>query len=308
MGRNNNRKRIFEIIDAFLKGRETPEEYIFIEEFYEYAIDENSGLDNISQEEWVKITGRIQNGVNIKVSKHYKRDDMKKLLLKFFWPVASAVVLVIVGYVGIGLILKKPNQALSNIKQEGDIHQNSKYVTLSLGYGNRITMDNTGNKKIPKLTGVKCFLPKADQLVYTGDPAIDSVKYNTIYTADGNKLQLTLPDGTKVWLNSGSVLKFPSVFSMEERVVELSGEAYFEVARNSSKQFKVITDKQEIVALGSHFNVNGYITESETKTSAIKGIIKIKQIFTDEYIIVSEGQQAILKDFTDSFQIATNTL
>lgn len=105
----------------------------------------------------------------------------------------------------------------------------------------------------------------------------------TVYTSNGGIYQVTLPDGTKVWLNSASSLKFPETFPSKERRVELTGEAYFEVAKkviNGSKRvpFIVASDKQEIEVLGTHFNVSSYKAEGKTKTTLLEGSVKVKPL------------------------------
>src|SRR5690606_11476331 len=106
----------------------------------------------------------------------------------------------------------------------------------------------------------------------------DEPIFNTITIPRGGQYQLTLPDGTKVWLNSSSSLRFPVSFVKNSRVVELEGEAYFEVAtlydpkdKTQRRPFLVKTASQQIEVLGTHFNVNAYGNESILKTTVIEG-------------------------------------
>jgi transmembrane sensor len=98
-----------------------------------------------------------------------------------------------------------------------------------------------------------------------------------------------LPDGSKVWLNSASTLRFPALFSGNTREVELNGEAYFDVAKNPNKPFKVITKDQIVEVLGTQFNINSYSDEETFKTTLIEGSVKI--IYKDRVVLLSPGQQ-----------------
>jgi len=103
--------------------------------------------------------------------------------------------------------------------------------------------------------------------VATGEP----VSYNTIITPRGGQYQLILPDGTKSWLNSASSLKFPTVFTGNQRKVELSGEAYFEVTKNTAKPFLVKVDNLQVKVLGTHFNIMAYSDETAIRTTLLEG-------------------------------------
>jgi transmembrane sensor len=115
-------------------------------------------------------------------------------------------------------------------------------------------------------------------------------------TPRGGTYQIILSDGTKVWLNASSELKFPASFSQsKQRNVELSGEAYFEVAKNKMKPFIVRSNGQEIEVLGTHFNVNSYPDERVVKTTLLEGAIKLNQLKGNNpaSYVLRPGQQAI---------------
>lgn len=97
-------------------------------------------------------------------------------------------------------------------------------------------------------------------------------------TPKGGQYQIILADGTKVWLNSASSLKYPNRFTDKERRVELSGEAYFEVAKNAKAPFTVVSDGQVVEVLGTHFNINSYADELVTKTTLLEGSVRVSAI------------------------------
>jgi len=102
------------------------------------------------------------------------------------------------------------------------------------------------------------------------------MEYNTITIPRGGQYQLTMADGSKVWLNAGTTLKFPRTFADNKRAVELSGEAYFEVAKNESAPFVVKLNNMEVQVLGTHFNVKAYPEESIIKTTLLEGKVELK--------------------------------
>lgn len=113
---------------------------------------------------------------------------------------------------------------------------------------------------------------------------------NTLSTPNGTQYKLQLADGTKVWLNAGSSLKFPSVFSGKTRQVELSGEAYFEVAHRAHQPFSVSLPKLKVEVLGTHFNVKAYPNESNIETTLLQGAVKVSS--RDRAVLLKPGEQS----------------
>jgi len=141
-----------------------------------------------------------------------------------------------------------------------------------------------GNTKVIKLNG---------QIAYTntGSGKGDEVLLlNTIATARGNQYQLILSDGSKVWLNAASSLRFPTAFKGKERRVEVTGEAFFEIAKDAARPFKVQVGGGEIDVLGTRFNVNAYMDESSVKTTLLEGAVVVKRDAALQKL--SPGQQA----------------
>jgi ferric-dicitrate binding protein FerR (iron transport regulator) len=120
----------------------------------------------------------------------------------------------------------------------------------------------------------------------------DNSALNTITTPRGGQYQVVLPDGSKVWLNAASSIEFPTSFTGNTRNVSITGEAYFEVAKNAAKPFLVKTNRAVIEVLGTHFNVMAYDDEAEMKTTLLEGAVKVKSGSTSNYL--RHGQQAVL--------------
>lgn len=169
-------------------------------------------------------------------------------------------------------------------------------ATLTLADGKKILLTETASGKLASESGVR-ISKTAEGMVRYEIIAADSVKtgaalkYNTLTTALGQQYQVLLPDGTKVWLNNASSLKYPVCFNnTKKREVELTGEAYFEVAKNARHPFIVKTEQQEITVLGTHFNVNAYNNEPELKTTLLEGSIQINA--KDLERVIKPGEQA----------------
>lgn len=166
-------------------------------------------------------------------------------------------------------------------------------ATLTLSNGTVINLDDVQNGVISEQGNVTVGKTAEGKLIYQLKPATgQALVYNTISTPRGGEYQVVLPDGTHVWLNAASTLRFPSVFSAAERKVELKGEAYFEVARNKQKPFKVAVNNMGIEVLGTHFNVNAYDDEAQIKTTLLEGSVRLSA--GNNHQMLKPGQQARL--------------
>ena len=167
---------------------------------------------------------------------------------------------------------------------------------LTLSDGTRIILEDAKNGILANQAGVSIQKTSDGELLYAFSNSANSVTqaeanilYNKIETPIGGKYQVNLPDGSKVWLNSSSSLRFSALFNGDTREVELSGEAYFDVSKNKSKPFRVITKDQIVEVLGTQFNINSYSDEGPIKTTLIEGSVKI--IYKDKVVLLSPGQQ-----------------
>jgi transmembrane sensor len=206
---------------------------------------------------------------------------------------AAAVILVL----GAGLLFYPKNKVskphLVKIrKAETPVLPGSNRAVLTLSDGSNIDLDNSKDGLLCKQGGVKVDKLANGKLVYQNAGAsTKSVIYNTITTPRGGQYQVVLSDGTKVWLNAASALKYPATFAGKERMVELSGEAYFEVAKNKNMPFKVSLNKMAIQVLGTHFNVNAYADEDAIKTTLLEGSVKLSSGNTTSFL--KPGQQGV---------------
>lgn len=147
---------------------------------------------------------------------------------------------------------------------------------------------------------------KDSTLLYTKEKKSDEIKYNSLVTPRGKVYNLVLADGTKVWLNASSAIKYPVSFKNEMRKVYLSGEAYFEVAHDRERPFIVSTSEMDIEVLGTKFNVMAYPKDKTVETTLVSGQVKVKTYNND--MILQPGMQAQLNKGTHFLnQTKTNT-
>lgn len=178
---------------------------------------------------------------------------------------------------------------------------------LTLADGSTILLDSMGNGIVSKQSGVEVVL-RNGELNYGKGQSASKLSYNSMSTPKGRQFRLQLPDGTKVWLNAASSIRYPVSFAENERRVEIQGEAYFEVAANKSKPFLInINNKAEVEVLGTSFNVNAYADEPQISTTLLSGRIRVSNASTrtsSGKLLLQPGQQAQLKD--DRYELIKN--
>ncbi|MGN7723108.1 FecR family protein [Chitinophaga sp. 22620] len=177
--------------------------------------------------------------------------------------------------------------------QPPDVDPGRNGAVLTLADGSQMVLDSAGNGVITRQNGTTVIL-KNDGLQYSPEDAgTGEMKYNTVTTSKGRQFRVVLPDGTKVWLNAASYLRFPVAFNAKERMVEFSGEAYFEVAKNAAQPFRLkVPGKIDLEVLGTVFNVNAYTNESNSYTTLVEGAVRISLTGrTGGTVVLKPGEQ-----------------
>ncbi|MBL7698264.1 MAG: FecR family protein [Chitinophagaceae bacterium] len=175
-----------------------------------------------------------------------------------------------------------PHNATAAVKPvtgADDVLPGSDKAILTLADGTIVALDNTENGTIAK-QGNSNIVKKDGQVIYnlqsSGSKAgATTVSYNTMTSPRGGQYKLILPDGSKVWLNAASSIRFPTEFTEDRRIVTITGEVYFEVAKNPRQPFIVKTYAEDITVVGTSFNVNSYPDEPIIKTSLLEGSVWI---------------------------------
>jgi hypothetical protein len=162
----------------------------------------------------------------------------------------------------------------------------SKKALLTLSNGRTVPLNKT--QQIIK-EGERTIIQESDKLIYRPEKETGAVSYNTVTTPMGGEYQVVLSDGTAVWLNAGTSLRYPTSFKGAERTVELEGEAYFEVATNKRQPFIVRCGETDVNVIGTHFNVMAYKNEGYLKTTLAEGSVIIRKGGQEQKLKPGEG-------------------
>ncbi|TWI99813.1 FecR family protein [Mucilaginibacter frigoritolerans] len=235
---------------------------------------------------------------NIVAKTGYKATSKKRNLKQLIPYAAAVVLLAAVGITAGKYFLKKEERKTRAMAmQPADLLPGSNKAILKLADGSEIALDDTRKGKIARQQNVLIAKTQNGQIVYQTDDSQELIKnitqYNAIITPRGGQYEVVLPDGTKVWLNSASSLKYPTTFTGADRRVELSGEAYFEVAKNAAKPFFVKTGTQTVEVLGTHFNINSYTDEKAVKTTLLEGSVRVSSNTSKSVVKIIPGEQAV---------------
>ena len=201
--------------------------------------------------------------------------------------------------IGVSLKLSVHHDHAVSLTKANDILPGRNTAMLTLSNGQKINLSSAGNGQIAYQSGITIFKTTSGQITYKGTVGQtnpnDTIS-NLVSTPNGGQWQVTLPDGSKVWLNSAASLKYPVTFTdRKERIVQLTGEAYFEVAKDKLHPFIVKTGQQTVTVLGTHFDINAYPDEPYLKTTLAEGSVKVSLAGGLPQFLVP-GQQAIVKD------------
>ncbi len=299
-------EHIHALIQKCLDGTNTPEEKKMLDDWYYSFSPEEMAL--LPEETETEIGKRIKNRLDEYVfyeksaSRHRKR---------FRFAGAAAIL----STIGIAILLyymidssskgKKIAPQITETAPVKDIAPGSNKAILTLGDGSTVILDSTGNGQLSIQGNTKVIKLDNGQLKYLSKHGKDheATVYNTIATPRGGQYQVTLSDGSKIWLNASSSLRFPTEFRGDTREVEISGEVYFEIAPNKSRPFRVKVKQMEVQVLGTHFNVMAYDDENSIKTTLLEGALQVSNGANST--LVAPGQQAILNK-EGSFRLLSN--
>ncbi len=221
-------------------------------------------------------------------------EPRKKPLWK--WISVAAAILIVVS-TGIYLTLNGPatKQVVTQLKTDAEPGTNKAILTLA--NGKEIVLNNAQTGVLASEVDATIRKTEDGRVVYSATDKIEnqsSILYNTMTVPRGGQYHLTLADGTEVWLNASSSITYPIRFVDNERKVEITGEAYFEVARQNNQPFQVVSRGQVVEVLGTHFNINAYDDEPVVKTTLLEGSVKVSNLKSQISILIQPGEQSIL--------------
>lgn len=304
------------IIEKYLRGDATEQECQMVNDWY-YSFNDESTLSKADLKPLHdQVRERIRTRLDENISKLKATEKKRSKLLKL----AAAIVIPAVLTIGIYFFSKKnAGTAVTDpgtvAITEDTIAPGGNKATLILADGRRIVLDSAGAGIIGVEGDLQIIKPEDGAIVYkAGTPhrQAGTVLYNTIITPRGGQHHVTLPDGTKVWLNSASSLRYPIAFEGSNREVYLSGEGYFEVAtalseKGMRRSFIVSVhttrkDDMKVSVLGTKFNIMGYSDEEVVKTTLVEGRVELSHNSRNAAIV--PGQQATLTKTDSGFTLA----
>ncbi|MGO4289013.1 FecR family protein [Chitinophaga sp. RAB17] len=246
------------------------------------------------------------------------RADRPKVVRMRTWSwVAAAAVLAFISISSYFLLQQRPTTKVPVVaqKKNTDIQPGGNKAILTLADGTEISLDSAANGTLAQQAGTQVVKSAGGQLLYRSSEKENpntTLLFNKISTPRGGQYQLTLPDSTRVWLNASSTLRYPATFAGHTRKVQLTGEAYFEVAKNAAMPFTVQVEDLEVQVLGTHFNIMAYADEAQIKTTLLEGAVKVNKDGNSKRLAPGEaahlsrnsGMLALLKDVDTEEAIA----
>jgi transmembrane sensor len=265
-----NKSHFNELLQKLQDGTITAVEKSLLESWYNYYTSQSS--DIITDEDLEYSVAALRG--NLKLD--------HKPFVKKLWPqiaIASAVASIVIG-VYFFRFSSGPGEKENSVSSVAKIVPGKNGATLTLANGTKILIHDALTGTIANQSGVKISKTKDGQVIYEiTDQAAGKIEYNTLTTSRGEQTQVRLPDGSLVFLNTGSSLSYPTSFAKgAKRSVTLTGEGYFEVAKNKVQPFVVSTTKQEVEVLGTHFNINAYTDEKAIKTTLLEGSVRVSSL------------------------------
>jgi len=270
-------KRYYELAEKWLNGTISPDEEQEFAQWYNAGQSEPirvsadfAANEGVQRERMMAAINRAGHNKVIKLRRAVK------------WVAAAAILLVMstAGY--FWLNQPKPVQTVNNLNIKHDITPGGNKATLILANGKKIILDDAQNGHLANQGSIRIRKTNKGEIIYDASRADKNaaIGYNIMSTPRGGQYHLILADGTEVWLNAASSIKFPTAFNGNERRVEVTGEAYFEVAHNAAKPFRVAS--------------NGQLVEASVKTTLLEGKVKVSATGTNQVQYLTKGEQAAL--------------
>jgi ferric-dicitrate binding protein FerR (iron transport regulator) len=284
-----------ELLQKLDDGTITPEERSLLESWYSHYAAQSSHI--MDDEDVESSVASMRNNLQLN----------RKPFIKKLWPriaIASAVACVVIGAYFFRSSFM-PTDKGNTAYVAADIAPGKNGATLTLANGTKILINDALAGNIASQSGVKISKSKDGQIIYeVTDQGTNKNEYNTLTTTRGEQTQVRLPDGSLVFLNAASSLRYPTSFAKTaQRRVSLTGEGYFEVAKSKSQSFVVSTAKQEVEVLGTHFNINAYGDENAVKTTLLEGSVRVAMLsatgsgtLIGNPQILKPGQQSVLDE------------
>jgi len=295
MSKPEYREYFNQLIERYLEGNASETEKEFVEKYYQ-SFEKRTGIYNQLSNTEKEAAGR---NLKAKIDASIDGNSNKKVFflkstLFFAVSAAASIIFILAGgyyFLNSKLTAKKiPEQLTAKHVNKEDILPGVKKATLTLDGGEKIVLDSAqngilarqGNTAITNINGALSYTGKND----------GPVRYNTLTTQKGQQYPLTLSDGTEIFLDASTSIRFPVAFTGNDREVTINGRAYFHVAENKAMPFYVIKGDRKVRVYGTQFNVSAYDNEKDIKVTLVQGSVQVSN--GKKATMITPGQQAVL--------------
>jgi hypothetical protein len=267
------------LIKKYKEGICTDEEKLLVEHWYENINASGFDLDEqLVEHDLASVWARLQTDIADKPLEN------SKYTISYILRIAAVIFLCAFLCGGAYYFLSYNNKPLKERneianKPMDDVAPGGNKATLKLANGSVIVLDKAGNGVLAEESGLKITKTEDGKVVYSQTKSNangnSEVGKNVITTPRSGQYQVTLPDGTKAFLNAESSITYHVLFAGKERRVDISGEVYFEVAKDKKKPFRVFVDNMKVEVLGTHFNVSAYKEDKDISTTLFEGSLDV---------------------------------
>ena len=255
-----------------------------------------------------KVPDEIKNRIWDSVISKAGNGRVVRMKSRRLWMVAASLLILVMASISYFYFSKNENKEMQRTvakktNQKNDILPGGNKAILTLANGTNIILDSAQNGMLTKQGNAKVIKLQNGKVAYQKreNGHVAKVEYNTITTPRGGQYQLVLADGSKVWLNAASSIHFPTAFTGNERNVEITGEAYFEVEHIATMPFHVKVNNADVAVMGTHFNINAYDDEGVMKTTLLEGSVKVSK--GNESIFITPGEQAEVSNSSNNIEV-----
>jgi len=276
----DNRQELIQIFQKYLDGNATPEEQRFVEAWYE-SFGKDAGItDSYTEEQLGQMEARMEYELKKRMEASRPRPLWKSLHRLVTPSRVAAAVFLILSLAGAWYIMSNQGSK-ETMTDESTLHAidlppGSDQGILTLTDGSQIVLGSVSTGMLARQGNTLIQKIEDGLVAYTGEDIFFEPGLNTLTVPSGGKYSLVLPDGSRVWLNAESSITFPTAFSGRKRSVKISGEVYFDVAKDPARPFIVqVGNNRQIRVLGTQFNVNAYSDEEEITTTLLEGSVEI---------------------------------
>ncbi|GGH66685.1 ferric-dicitrate binding protein FerR (iron transport regulator) [Filimonas zeae] len=269
-------------------------------EFLRNAIQQREDTALAREENWQKLLQQIK--------RQPAHSTFRPVLLwRQHWKAIAAFLVLAAGALWIWHANSLQQQrAHTNRTTSQHISPGTNGALLKLANGTLLVLDTMKNGIVAEQKDVQVMLRNGRLAYAATGPSSGVPAYNSVITPKGRQFSLVLPDGTLVWLNAASSIRYPTVFTGKERKVEVTGQVYFEVAPRAGIPFLVNANNRAMIeVLGTHFDVNAYENENNIAATLLQGKVRIRYLATGNHasVVLTPGQQALLQQALNSMHL-----